>query len=202
MTADRLTFGPYTLTTDGLLRHGMTVPLGGRALAILSVLARAEGQVVAKTALMDQVWPGIAVEEGNLTVQIAALRKALGQLPDGQDWIVTVARVGYRLISGVAGTAALPPVSVIPSLAVLPFQNLGGDAEQDYFADGVVEDIITALSRFKSFAVIARNSCFVYKGRAVDVRQVAKDLGVRYVLEAACAGPVPNCASAPSSSMA
>ena len=72
---------------------------------------------------------------------------------------------------------------VIPSLAVLPFQNLSGDPEQDYFADGVVEDIITALSRFKSFAVIDRNSVFVYKGRSVDVRQVARDLGVRYVLE-------------------
>jgi adenylate cyclase len=70
-----------------------------------------------------------------------------------------------------------------PSLAVLPFQNMSGDAEQEYFADGVVEDIITALSRFRSFAVIARNSSFVYKGRAVDVRQAAKELGVRYVLE-------------------
>ena len=71
----------------------------------------------------------------------------------------------------------------LPSLAVLPFQNMSGDAEQDYFADGVVEDLITALSRFKSFAVIARNSRFVYKGRSVDVRQVARELGVRYVLE-------------------
>jgi adenylate cyclase len=70
-----------------------------------------------------------------------------------------------------------------PSLAVLPFQNMSGDPEQDYFADGIVEDIITALSRFKSFAVVARNSSFVYKGRAVDVRRVARELGVRYVLE-------------------
>jgi TolB-like protein/Flp pilus assembly protein TadD len=71
----------------------------------------------------------------------------------------------------------------LPSLAVLPFTNMSGDPEQEYFADGVVEDILTALSRFKSFAVVARNSSFVYKGRAVDVRQVSKDLGVRYVLE-------------------
>src|SRR6185369_14958074 len=70
-----------------------------------------------------------------------------------------------------------------PALAILPFQNMSGDPEQDYFADGIVDDIITTLSRFKSFAVIARNSSFVYKGRAVDVRQVAKELGVRYVLE-------------------
>jgi adenylate cyclase len=79
-----------------------------------------------------------------------------------------------------AGSRTLPDK---PSLAVLPFQNMSGDAEQEYFADGVVEDIITALSRFRSFAVIARNSSFVYKGRAVDVRQAAKELGVRYVLE-------------------
>ena len=70
-----------------------------------------------------------------------------------------------------------------PSIAVLPFQNMSGDAEQEYFADGIVEDIITALSRFRQLFVIARNSSFVYKGRAVDVKQVGRELGVRYVLE-------------------
>jgi TolB-like protein/class 3 adenylate cyclase len=70
-----------------------------------------------------------------------------------------------------------------PSIAVLPFQNLSGDPEQDYFADGMVEDIITALSRFKSLFVIARNSSFTYKGKAVDIKQVGRELGVRYVLE-------------------
>ncbi len=70
-----------------------------------------------------------------------------------------------------------------PSIAVLPFQNMSGDPEQDYFADGVVEDIITALSRFKSLFVIARNSSFTYKGKAVDIKQVGRELGVRYVLE-------------------
>jgi len=85
-------------------------------------------------------------------------------------------------LSAVPGAFAAAP-GLLPSLAVLPFQNLGGGPEQDYFADGVVEDMITALSRFKSFAVIARNSSCVYKGRAIDVRQVARELGVRYVLE-------------------
>ena len=70
-----------------------------------------------------------------------------------------------------------------PSIAVLPFQNMSGDPEQEYFADGIVEDIITALSRFKSLFVIARNSSFTYKGKAVDVKQVGRELGVRYVLE-------------------
>ncbi|QEX15743.1 hypothetical protein FRZ44_10300 [Hypericibacter terrae] len=82
-------------------------------------------------------------------------------------------------------TAAAPGLSLPdkPSIAVLPFQNMSGDPEQEYFADGTVEDIITALSRFRQLFVIARNSSFVYKGRAVDVKQVSRDLGVRYVLE-------------------
>jgi len=75
------------------------------------------------------------------------------------------------------------PLPDKPSIAVLPFQNMSGDPEQEYFVDGLVEDIITALSRFKSLFVIARNSSFVYKGKAVDIKQVARDLGVRYVLE-------------------
>src|SRR5690606_968607 len=138
--------------------------------------------VVGKAELMECGWPGTIVEEGNLSVQIAALRKALGQAPDGTEWIITVPRTGYRLLrpGAVPQAQALP---ARPTLAVLPFTNLGGDAEQSYFADGVVEDIITALSRFRSFAVVARNSSFIYKGRAVDVREVARELGVRYVLE-------------------
>lgn len=150
MTPDRLTFGPYTLTAAALLRNGIPVPLGGRALAILKVLARATGQVVPKGDLMDQVWPGMAVEEGNLTVQIAALRKALGHTPEGQDWIGTVSRVGYRL-----ATPQVTSVTAMPRLAVMPFRNLGGTAADDYFTAGVVEDITTALSRFGSFTVVA-----------------------------------------------
>jgi adenylate cyclase len=107
----------------------------------------------------------------------------------GERTLKNIARPirAYRIRSGnrATTTPALPPLSVPdkPSLAVLPFQNMSGDSEQDYFADGIVEDIITALSRFKSFAVVARNSSFVYKGRAIDVRQAGKELGVRYVLE-------------------
>ncbi|MDB5541479.1 MAG: adenylate cyclase [Devosia sp.] len=96
-------------------------------------------------------------------------------------------RVFEVVVAGAQRRSRLPDGVAVeprrPSVAVLPFDNMGGDSEQEYFADGVVEDIITALSRFKDFAVIARNSSFVYKGRAVDVRQVAQELGVRYVLE-------------------
>jgi TolB-like protein len=135
---------------------------------------------------MEAGWPGTVVEEGNLTVQIAALRKALGSRPDGSEWIVTVPRVGYRLVR--AGTSSRAQLEVTgmptpPTLAVLPFQNISGDPEQEYFADGVVEEITMALSRFKSFAVVSRNSSFVYKGRRIDARVAAKELGVRYVLE-------------------
>jgi TolB-like protein/Flp pilus assembly protein TadD len=179
-------FGPFVFDAGrGMLqRNGKPVAVAQRGLALLAALFDANGEVVSKADLMSRGWPGTIVEEGNLTVQIAALRKALGPGPDGQEWIATVSRVGYRLVrpravSGVEDAT----LWARPTLAVLPFVNLGGDREQDYFADGLVEDLITALSRFRSFAVIARNSSFVYKGRSVDVRQVARELGVRYVLE-------------------
>ena len=83
----------------------------------------------------------------------------------------------------VADTERPPPLPDKPSIAVLPFQNMSGDPEQEYFADGMVEEIITALSRFRWLFVIARNSSFTFKGRSVDIREVGRRLGVRYVLE-------------------
>jgi TolB-like protein len=186
MTALRYSFGPFVLDCEAgaLTRDGKPVVVSHAGLSLLEAMLQADGKAVPKAELMDRAWPRRIVEEGNLTVQIAALRKALGNGDDGRDWIATVPRVGYRI------TRAEPAIpgedyaaAIKPALAVLPFANLGGDPEQDYFADGVVEDIITALSRFTNFAVIARNSSFTYKGQAVDVRQVAKELGVRYVLE-------------------
>ena len=153
------------------------------------------GEPVSKDALIEAAWPGVTVEESNLTVQIAALRRAFGEEPGGENWIETLPRRGYRYVgpvtapvdSGPAAAVALSasalPLPDQPSIAVLPFQNLSGDPQQDYFADGVVEDIITGLSRIKWLFVIARNSSFTYKGRAVDVKQVGRELGVRYVLE-------------------
>ncbi len=185
MGAADLSFGPFLLDLGNttLSQGGKPVAIGQRGFALLAALAGADGPV-GKAALMDAGWPGTAVEEGNLTVQIAALRKALGTRDDGQDWIVTVPRVGYRLVRGPA-TAAVPaaPTAALPLLAVLPFQNIGGDPEQQYFADGVVDEIIITLSRFRSFAVVSRNSSFAYKDRPVDVRVAAKELGVRYVVE-------------------
>ena len=185
MGTGAVTFGHITFDMEmGLLsRDGVALTVSHRAIALLRSLAEHQGQTVSKAELSDAAWPGQIVEEGNLTVQIAALRKALGPMPDGNDWIVTVPRVGYRLLRENAPKSVQTESIILPSLAVLPFENMSGDSEQDYFADGVVEDIITALSRFKSFAVISRNSSFAYKGKAVDVRQVASELSVRYVLE-------------------
>jgi adenylate cyclase len=89
----------------------------------------------------------------------------------------------YGLRLGEAPATAMPKLPDKPSIAVLPFQNMSGDPEQDYFADGLVEDITTGLSRFKWLFVIARNSTFIYKGKPIDIRQVARELGVRYLLE-------------------
>ena len=101
---------------------------------------------------------------------------------------------GYKASGRAAPALALPDK---PSIAVLPFQNMSGDPEQEYFADGMVEDIITALSRFKSLFVIARNSSFTYKGKAVDIKQVGRELGVRYVLEGSVRKAGNVCASRP-----
>lgn len=186
METGQISFGPFVLSPGKELRRdGAVVPLGQRALVLLEAMLQAGGEVITKTEIMERVWPGVTVEEGNITVQIAALRKELGTRPNGEDWIVTVPRIGYRLLRDAPAPAQseAEPDSGKPTVAVLPFVNLSGDATRDYFADGIVEDLITALSRFKSFSVVSRFSAFAYRGRAVDVRQVARELAVRYLLE-------------------
>src|SRR5262249_5400972 len=192
--------GPFRVDaeTHTLFRGGELVSLGHRAVALLRVLVERRGIPVSKDALMEAAWAGLTVEESNLTVQIAALRRVFGQEPGGENWIETLPRRGYRFVGpvgiavdtapqspnpAVAADSADPSLPDRPSIAVLPFQNMSGDTEQEYFADGMADEIITALSRFRSLFVIARNSSFTYKGRAVDVKQVARELGVRYVLE-------------------
>ncbi len=181
-------FGPFSFDRSGkvLLRDGAPVDAGQRSIALLKALIEARGGTVTKSELLQTAWPDVVVDEGNLTVQIASLRKALGTGPDGGEWVITVPRVGYRLAASAPAAPAVhraDGASRHPMLAVLPFQNLSGDPEQAYFADGVVEDIITALSRFRSFAVAARQSSFVYRGSTRDVRDVGRELGVRYVVE-------------------
>jgi TolB-like protein len=194
MDRDEVNLGRFRfdLRQRELKRDGIPVQLGSRARDILWVLASANGEVVSKDELMTRVWHGLVVEENNIQVHISALRKAIDESKDGQSCVVTVPGRGYRLV----GTKGAPssslrdvetrPGSAIPdkpSIVVLPFESMSDDPEQQYFADGVVEEIITALSRFSGLFVIARNSSFTYKGRAVDVKQVGRELGVRYVLE-------------------
>ena len=130
-------------------------------------------------------WAGLAVEESNLSVQIASLRKLLGERPEGGDWIATAQRVGYRFAGAVEPASARKEVGqeeATPSIAVLPFENLSPDVEQQYFADGLAEDIITRLSRLRWLFVSARNSSFTFRGKTVDVREIGAALGVHYVL--------------------
>ena len=143
-------------------------------------------------------------------------RGAVGDSGDAQRLIKTVQRKGIRFVGTVreetpgvspstaAAVEKLPATPALPdrpSITVLPLDNLSGNKSQDYFCDGISEDIITALSRFSELFVIARNSSFQYKGKAVDVRQVGRELGVRYVLEGSIAGMGTECASRLSSSM-
>ncbi|MER9302179.1 winged helix-turn-helix domain-containing protein [Mesorhizobium sp. M0293] len=193
MQGSRFAFGPFVLDPSAgtLLRNDVPVAVGYRGLSLLAALVGRPGEILGKAELMDAAWPGTAVEEGNLTVQIAQLRKLLGPPGDGSDgggeWISTVPRVGYRFTGvveqlGSAKRKSLP-LPDKPSIAVLPFVNFSNDPEQDSFADGLTEDLITDLSRISGLFVIARNSTFAYKGKAMDVREIAGDLGVRYLLE-------------------
>ena len=164
-----------------VLAEGRPIELGGRAFDVLMALIEANGTVVTKDELVSRVWPGRIIEEGNLRAQISALRIALGE----PDLIRTVAGRGYQFTGDVrsprgtgevltehdastvlAGTEAPQahlPLPEKPSIAVLPFDNMSGDPNQEFFADGMVEEIITALSKIRSFFVIARNSSFAYK---------------------------------------
>ncbi len=193
-------------STRQLLQGGVPVPLGARAFDLLMCLIAQREHLVSRDELIEQVWPGLVVTDANLNVQVSALRKLLGP-----QAVLTVAGRGYRFGLTVREVApdgeperaegtrerrvavpSPPPQAVSgvdlalpdqPSIAVLPFSNFSDAPEQGYFTDGLTEDIITELSRFSELFVIARNSAFTYKGRAVDVRQVSRELGVRYVLE-------------------
>lgn len=190
MGGQQIVFDPFALNAEGTLltRRGVPVPVSYRGMMLLNALLKRPGDVLGKPELMEAAWPGIAVEESNLTVQIASLRKLLGAQPDGTEWIATVPRVGYRFAGSLerrdeASSRAEPSKDMAPSIAVLAFTNLGDDAEQQYFADGLAEDIITRLGRLRWLFVSARNSSFAYRGKTVDTGQVGKELGVRYILD-------------------
>jgi len=177
-----------------LLRGSTRVEVEPGVLDLLRYLIENRERVVSKDDLIEHVWNGRIVSESTMTSRITAARHAIGDTGSEQRLIRTVARKGVRFVGEVresggtdAPTVGPPPVAASlpdkPSVAILPFANLSGDQAQDYFSDGISEDIITELSRFSELFVIARNSSFQYKGKAIDVRQIARELGVRYLLE-------------------
>lgn len=191
--AKRFAFGPFLLDSarGTLTRDGAAVAVGLRGLRILQALLEAGGEPVCKADLMRFAWPGLVVEDNNLSVQVTALRKLLDTpTRAGTQWIVTVPRVGYRL----PDTAAIEETQLAPldhglldpggrpAIAVLPFTHAGDDAAQEYVADGVTEALITALTRFRWFTVTGRNASHVYKLRPAD-GGTAAELGVRYLVE-------------------
>jgi TolB-like protein len=193
-------FAGHTLDTDRreLHRAGEAIAIEPQVFDLIVYLVENRDRVVTRDDLIASVWGGRIVSDSTLATRINAARKALGDSGVEQKLIRTIARKGLRFVadvqarSGHDGTREdiLPepartalPLPDRPAIAVLPFLNMSGDPEQEYFSDGISEDIITALSRLRWFFVIARNSSFIYKGKATHLKQVAAELGVRYVLE-------------------
>jgi len=197
-------FDGHTLDTDRreLRRGSGPVAVEPQVFDLLVYLVQNRDRVVSKDDLIASVWDGRIVSDSTLTSRINAVRKAVGDSGRNQKLIRTVARRGLRFVGAVrtqpqgepprASPApdddtreqprpALPPDR--PAIAVLPFVNLSGEPEQEYFSDGISEDIITALSKLRWFYVIARNSSFIYKGKSVTLKQIAEDVGVGYVVE-------------------
>src|SRR5689334_657837 len=197
-------FAGHMLDTDRreLRRGSDPIAVEPQVFDLLIYLVQNRDRVVSKEDLIASVWGGRIVSDSTLTSRINAARKALGDSGEDQKLIRTIARKGLRFVGDVQmqpnGADSLPatdprpddtelrpalPPPDRPAIAVLPFVNMSGDPEQEYFSDGISEDIVTALSKLRWFFVIARNSSFVYKGKAVHMKQVAEELGVGYVVE-------------------
>ena len=199
-------FADHTLDTDRreLHRGAESIAVEPQVFDLLIYLVQNRDRVVSKDDLIASVWDGRIVSDSTLTSRINAARKAVGDSGEDQKLIRTIARRGFRFVgavhtqsNGVEPTRAVGPqpdelheqsrpalpTPDRPAIAVLPFINMSGDPEQEYFSDGITEDIITGLSKLRWFFVIARNSSFIYKGKAVHMKQVAEELGVGYVVE-------------------
>jgi TolB-like protein len=170
------------------------VAIGSRALAILGLLIDRRGELVSREDILNAVWPGV-VEGANVTVQISALRRVLDAGRSGPSLIQTISGRGYRLAAPVTHRTQNPqvdPPALTPdraslrprlSIVVLPFTNLSNDLNQQYFADGITEDLTIDLSRLWDMSVISCTTAFTYRNKSVTTKQIGRELGVRYVLE-------------------
>jgi TolB-like protein/cytochrome c-type biogenesis protein CcmH/NrfG len=203
----RFFFADHVLDTDRreLRRSGEPIDVEPQVLDLLIYLIECRDRLVSKDDLIASVWSGRIVSDATLSSRVYAARKAVGDTGQDQKLIRTIPRKGHRFVGEVStqsmdddlgALCAEPPLDELggraepglplpdrPAIAVLPFVNMSDDPEQDYFSDGISEDLITALSRLRWFFVIARNSSFVYKGKSVNIKQVAQELGVGYVIE-------------------
>lgn len=179
-----------------LTRDGVQIPLQPQVFDLLLFLVEQRDRLVSKDDLIGKVWGNRAISDSALNSRINAARVAIGDDGKTQKAIRTVPRKGFRFIAecaevlpaaqsatGEPDPVPAPVASERPAIAVLAFNNMSDDPDQDYFCDGISEDILTALSKVRWFLVIARNSSFTYKGRNVHIRQIADELGVRYVVE-------------------
>src|SRR3954451_12651164 len=191
MSSNEIRFGRFLLDLVGrqLSCAGRRVKLSSRSLDILCELAAAPGEVVSKDQLMERIWPGRVVEENAIQVHVSSLRKALEPGSDGQSYLITVPGRGYRLV-GIDSGVDLPEYSLSgetpvrgTSVAVLRFANLSGDSSQDYFADGIVEDIITGLSRITGLSVVGSTSSLLFAGDAGDLASIGQKLKCRYLVQ-------------------
>jgi TolB-like protein/cytochrome c-type biogenesis protein CcmH/NrfG len=195
----KFNFDNHILDTDRreLHRSGELVAMQPQVFDLLVHLLKHRDRVVSRDNLIALVWGGRIVSDSTLDSRINAARSAIGDNGKDQRLIRTIPRKGIRFVGAVNGSCDVPGASPAetdqprpglalpdrPAIAVLPFDNMSGDREQEYFSDGISEDIITALSKLRWFFVIARNSSFTYKGKSVQMKQIATELGVRYVVE-------------------
>jgi adenylate cyclase len=184
-------FGPFRLEVGErrLVRDGSSVPLTGKAFETLRVLVERHGTLVSKSDLMNAVWPETTVEENNVDRNISALRKALGESSEGRQYIETVPRAGYRFIAPLSAPASAalslssPPTPEVSSIAVLPFADMSPERDQDYFCEGLAEELINALTRIDGLRVSSRTATFQFRDPGADIRAVGQQLGVETLLE-------------------
>jgi TolB-like protein len=199
----RFLFADQSLDTERheLRRGADLVSVEPQVFDLLAHLLANRDRVISKDELIASIWKGRIVSDSTVTSRINAARKAIGDSGDNQNLIRTIPPKGFRFVGEVCTAdsdggrvapsldetrEAAPTVPALPdrpAIAVLPFKNMTGDPEQEYFSDGISEDIISALSKLRWFFVIARNSSFTYKGKSVHLKQIGEELGVGYVVE-------------------